>query len=766
MRFSIIIPTYGGLRFLVKCISSIKQFEKSDDYEIIVVDDGSPQSDRINLQNYCEKNNIKCFVHLTNQGFAHAVNTGIRVAQGDIVVLCNNDIQFTHPILSSIKATFDTSLSLGIIGGLLLYPNKRVQHAGLTYHERRKSFYHDHKNLPNFDPKVLKPKYVEAVTGALFAIKREVINKIGHLNEEYFLACEDTEYCLRAWEAGFSVYYNPAVSAIHYEGGTRGNTPHAKTRINKTWTKNEATSIIKFKGNLHKYNIKAIKKNVRELNWGPLKIEVGSGFNPHPGYLHLDVRKGLPQLDYVCDFSKDKLPFEDGEVIEILANHVIEHISFRKLPHVLKEWRRVLSGDGKLVLRTPDLRFICEKYLKDETTPEWPGDEKFIKEHLTGDIVTPGWWANLKLFSGQDYASNFHHVCFDYETLADLLFKYGFKEVNRVKLDKEFSPGELQVEAYAEVQYVFIPGAVSMNGKGEISVKPLEKKTALVIRNGAIGDVLLTTPIVKRLHDEGYEVDVATKCTEVLEGNPYIKRVLNVNLLDKYFTKYDKTIDLNLAYENLPHAHIIDAYSWVAFRDKATPHKIDFFSFQNKNLHLQKLMGLKYVVIHPAKSWENRTWPITSWNKLIELFPKDTVVVMVGARDDFKVVISPYQQGTRPITSLVDKLNLQETAYVIRESKLFIGPDSGLLHLAQAFHVPSIGLFTCAKAEYRTHSLKSLPIIPDIDCYGCLHDEVPPVTYCGCRRGDFKCLDLITPEKVFEAVKLKLNMSQENSLTL
>lgn len=177
----------------------------------------------------------------------------------------------------------------------------------------------------------------------------------------------------------------------------------------------------------------------------PLKLEVGSGMNPQPGYTHLDVDPNFPDIEIVCDLAKEKIPLQDATVSDLLANHLIEHVHWRVVDSLVKEWFRVLIPGGKIFLRTPDLEFICKTYLAGKTTPEWPGDEAAAKT-IFGECG-PAEWANIKLFSGGDYAGNFHHLCFDFQMLEKLLKKAGFENIHRVSVTPVFSPGEIQCVA-------------------------------------------------------------------------------------------------------------------------------------------------------------------------------------------------------------------------------------------------------------------------------------------------------------------------------
>lgn len=452
---SIIIPTHNHADLVQNCLESFWVHHPTTSCEVLVVSDGSDVRQANKLKEVCDHMPCtKLVINHKNGGFASAVNTGIKYASGRYITLLNNDVLFRQAVLPVFENVFTVSPKVGVIGGLLLYPDDTIQHAGMVYVPRTSHFIHRHKHKHMRDAP--PSEYVAAVTGALFSISRACIDEVGVLNDRYFLSCEDTEYCLRVWNAGLKVYYAAEVVATHLEGYTRGTTPSQKKAKGEAWAAKETTTVRQFIQDLRRFPMRKILREVIKTNTSvhpvktqkpPIRLEIGSGHNPQPGYKHLDVRKGLPQLDYVCDFSRRPLPLPDGSVSEILANHVIEHISWRKLPFVLREWHRVLVPGGRVQLRTPDLAFIMRGYIEEALTPEHPDDESFITTHLTAQM-TAGWWANLKLFSGQDYDANFHHVCFDIQMMTEVLGRYGFRDVRRIRLDHEFSPGELQVEAY------------------------------------------------------------------------------------------------------------------------------------------------------------------------------------------------------------------------------------------------------------------------------------------------------------------------------
>jgi len=177
----------------------------------------------------------------------------------------------------------------------------------------------------------------------------------------------------------------------------------------------------------------------------PIKLELGSGGNPQPGYVHLDIRPDSPHVEIFHDLQ-EPLPLPDCSVEKILANHCLEHITWRKIRRLVQECYRVLLPGGKIFIRTPDLEFIVQGYLNNRTTPEHPLDEAFIREQF-GE-VTASWWAILKLFSGQDYPANFHYACYDFKTLKEIFQQCGFIKIERIREQPVYFPGEIQLRAF------------------------------------------------------------------------------------------------------------------------------------------------------------------------------------------------------------------------------------------------------------------------------------------------------------------------------
>jgi GT2 family glycosyltransferase len=275
MKLSFVIPTVNQYKLLFdQCVSSFRQHH-GDEHELIVVDDGSTAfQDRTPIvgsaqkmvEEECLRRGVKFLKNDVNSGFAVTVNKGIRAATGDIITVINNDIKFTHSITKGIVESFSKDEKIGIAGALLFYPDGTIQHGGMQV-VGDAAFTHRgwHRKIDQA-PEVSKPSYLIGVTGAVFSLRKQMIDEIGAFREDYFLACEDTEFCLRAWSKGWRVYYNPEIQAIHLEGATRGRTDVEKQRKHRAWYIKEQQTFQRFRADLKKLSIPDINRQVALAN--------------------------------------------------------------------------------------------------------------------------------------------------------------------------------------------------------------------------------------------------------------------------------------------------------------------------------------------------------------------------------------------------------------------------------------------------------------------------------------------------------------------
>src|SRR6202011_5982416 len=140
----------------------------------------------------------------------------------------NNDIVFHQPWLEPLEQLFTTDPHVGVVGAKLLYPDGTIQHAGMEKAKGSLNWCHADGKMPGDTARACATRYVWAVTGALFAVRRSVLERLGGLSTAYATAYEDLDYCLYAWANGVRVGYHAEVTAYHFEGHTRGATETEK----------------------------------------------------------------------------------------------------------------------------------------------------------------------------------------------------------------------------------------------------------------------------------------------------------------------------------------------------------------------------------------------------------------------------------------------------------------------------------------------------------------------------------------------------------
>ncbi|HHU82328.1 MAG TPA: glycosyltransferase family 2 protein [Firmicutes bacterium] len=222
---SFVIPTINQVDLVVKCLSSLGAGLSLPvhAFEYVVVDDGSPPPLQEKLAKALRPFNGRLLRWKKNTGFAHAVNSGAAVARGRYLCLVNNDLVFPRkPWLAAMLKEIEKP-GAGVVGARLLYPSGRLQHAGIVYLPRARRFDHEYRHRPGNYPPALETTEVLGVTGALMLVEKGFWNKLGGMDEQFFLSWEDVDFSLRTWAAGRRVLYTGQAYAVHPEGSTRAN---------------------------------------------------------------------------------------------------------------------------------------------------------------------------------------------------------------------------------------------------------------------------------------------------------------------------------------------------------------------------------------------------------------------------------------------------------------------------------------------------------------------------------------------------------------
>jgi len=215
---SIIIVTKNQAGLLKRCIMGLQDTIKDIDFEVLILANNSTKEVRKYLNYIKDKDKrIKVFYSDKDLSFSKANNFLVKQAKGENIVLMNDDIIPSGNWLNSMLKFKDN----GIVGAKLINPlNKRIQHAGVCFKEDKKPF-HIFYNNEELDPRSCKNQEFQAVTFACVLIKREVWESLNGLEEkefdkECYYHYEDIDFCLRAREKGYKVWYCAEAVLGHY----------------------------------------------------------------------------------------------------------------------------------------------------------------------------------------------------------------------------------------------------------------------------------------------------------------------------------------------------------------------------------------------------------------------------------------------------------------------------------------------------------------------------------------------------------------------
>lgn len=226
-KLSIIIVHYQVADLLRNCLHSIEEYLQNIDYEVIVIDNCSPDASWKNLISEFPK---VVFISSTcNDGFAKANNKAVHIAQGEYILLLNPDTEIEGAYFEEILNFADAQKKMGCLG--------------LRMHDAKGNFLPESKRsvpnlinsfeklfLPFFSRKSKKKNYyrndiseteiaeIEVITGAFLLIKKQVYLEVGGLDERYFMYGEDVDLCYTLLRKSYKNFYYGKYAILHYKG--------------------------------------------------------------------------------------------------------------------------------------------------------------------------------------------------------------------------------------------------------------------------------------------------------------------------------------------------------------------------------------------------------------------------------------------------------------------------------------------------------------------------------------------------------------------
>lgn len=218
---AVIILNYKTKRLTLKCIDSIKKSSYKNT-EIIVVDNNSEDDLEDDIKNIPRVSFIQTGENL---GYTGGNNIGIKkalVLGSDYIFVLNSDTELDNNAIENLVKTGEKDNKNGILGPKILFDDKKtIWFAGGVFDEN--NILGSHKGVDKIDDGRFDTEMeTDYITGAAMFIKKEVIDKIGLLDDRYFLYYEDSDFCVRARNAGYKIIYAPKAIVFHENAKSTG----------------------------------------------------------------------------------------------------------------------------------------------------------------------------------------------------------------------------------------------------------------------------------------------------------------------------------------------------------------------------------------------------------------------------------------------------------------------------------------------------------------------------------------------------------------
>jgi GT2 family glycosyltransferase len=223
---SIIIPNKNKCTILKRCLDSIFEKTRGIQYEVVIVDNASDEAELLDYYQVLKNNqNVKIVPYNESFNYSRANNLGAQAANGDLLLFLNNDMEVLTEDWLQELARWALLPQVGVVGTKLLYPNRRIQHAGIIM--GMQGFVgHLYLNAPDDYHGLAGScnwyRNFSAVTGACQMMRRSVFEMMGGYDERYRLIFSDVALCLKAIKNEYRVVYTPFAEMLHYEGQSRG----------------------------------------------------------------------------------------------------------------------------------------------------------------------------------------------------------------------------------------------------------------------------------------------------------------------------------------------------------------------------------------------------------------------------------------------------------------------------------------------------------------------------------------------------------------
>lgn len=227
LRVSIIVPFRDGTPLLDLCVRTLHETIAYPHWELVLVDNDSGEPE---TRAYCESlaghQRVRLLSYPGDFNWSAINNFAAAQCDSDVLLFLNSDIEARHDGWLEAMLEHAQRPEIGVVGSRLLYPDGRIQHAGVVLGLGGGVAWHAFCFLPGDHPGYFaQPRVVRnwsAVTGACMMTRRDVFERLGRFDETLAVAFNDIDYCLRAGAEGLRVVYTPFAELVHHESAARG----------------------------------------------------------------------------------------------------------------------------------------------------------------------------------------------------------------------------------------------------------------------------------------------------------------------------------------------------------------------------------------------------------------------------------------------------------------------------------------------------------------------------------------------------------------
>ena len=225
---SVIIPNCDHTEELRKCVEAIRRKNSYENYEILIVENNSKDEATFKYYEELEKDpKVRILKYEGEFNYARINNFAVKEAKGEFLLLLNNDVEFINKDFIKELLMYAQRSDVGAVGGKLLFPDDTIQHAGIViglgaHRTAGHIHYKDENAHIGYMGRLCYAQNVSAVTGAALMVKKTDYDAVGGLDENYAVALNDVDFCLRLREKGLLNVFTPFAEAYHYESASRG----------------------------------------------------------------------------------------------------------------------------------------------------------------------------------------------------------------------------------------------------------------------------------------------------------------------------------------------------------------------------------------------------------------------------------------------------------------------------------------------------------------------------------------------------------------